>query len=69
MIVRKVGKDNLAGFMRSLGGETVYPDGWNITTAEDMGKYVEGVLKFNEKNPEMGHSFYMIWLIPFITSG
>jgi len=54
MILRKVGKYNLANFMRSLGGETVFPDGWNITTAEDMGKYVEAVLKFNEKNPEMG---------------
>ncbi|HAU31022.1 MAG TPA: serine hydrolase [Desulfotomaculum sp.] len=70
MIVRKVGKDNLANFMRSLGGETVFPGGWNITTAEDMGKYVEAILKFNEKNPEMGqkllydmaHSIYNVGL-------
>jgi len=70
MIVRKVGKDNLANFMRSLGGETVFPGGWNITTAEDMGKYVEAVLKFNEKNPELGqqllydmaHSIYNVGL-------
>lgn len=70
MILRKVGKENLANFMCSLGGKTVFPDGWNITTAEDMGMYVEAVLEFNEKNPEMGqqllydmaHSIYNVGL-------
>lgn len=54
MLTRHLGKDNIAAFMRSLGGRTVYPDGQNISTARDMGIYMEAVLDFAERHPELG---------------
>ncbi len=33
MLLRRLGKDRVAAFMRGLGGETVYPGGENITPA------------------------------------
>ncbi|NLG68694.1 MAG: serine hydrolase [Firmicutes bacterium] len=54
MLTRHLGKENIAAFMRSLGGRTVYPDGQNISTARDMGLYMEAVLRFAERQPELG---------------
>lgn len=54
MLLRRLGKDNVAAFMRSLGGQTVYPNGQNITTARDMAAYMEGVLNFSQQHKELG---------------
>ena len=70
MLMRYLGRDNIIEFMKDLGGETVYPDGQNITTAKDMGKYVEAVLAFAEKHPregsrlldDMAHAIYHVGL-------
>lgn len=55
MISRHLGRDNIAAYMRSLGGQTVFPNGENITTARDMGLYVQAVLDFAKANPELGN--------------
>ncbi|HHW13472.1 MAG TPA: LysM peptidoglycan-binding domain-containing protein [Firmicutes bacterium] len=54
MLLRRLGRENVAAFMRNLGGQTVYPNGQNITTARDMAAYMEGVLDFYRRNPELG---------------
>jgi len=54
MLVRYLGKENIAQFMRDLGGEVVFPDGTAMTTARDMGRYVQGVLDFARQHPELG---------------
>ncbi|MDQ0287622.1 beta-lactamase class A [Desulfofundulus luciae] len=54
MLVRHLGKDNVARFMRDLGGQTVFPGGENITTARDMGRYMEAVLEFSREHPALG---------------
>lgn len=70
MIVRQVGKDVIAARMHNLGGGTVFPDGRNITTAHDMGLYVEAALNFARRNPaagsrlidDMAHPIYHVGL-------
>ncbi len=57
MLVRHLGKDNLARFMRDLGGQTVFPGGENITTARDMGRYMKAVWEFSRKYPAQGERF------------
>lgn len=54
MLTRHLGKDNIADYMRGLGGETVYPNGENVTTAKDMAKYLQGVLDFRRRHPQLG---------------
>lgn len=54
MLLRRLGKENLADFMRSLGGETVYPEGRNVSTARDMGRYMRAVLAFARERPDLG---------------
>lgn len=54
ILVRHLGKDNIAAFMRELGGETVFPGGQNITCAKDMTVYVQGVLDFARAHPDLG---------------
>jgi beta-lactamase class A len=54
MLLRRLGKDNVASYFRSLGGETVYPEGQNISTARDLGIYMQGILDFTEREPELG---------------
>lgn len=54
MLTRYLGKDNIAAFMRSLGGKTVFPGGQNISTARDMGAYVQAVLDFARRRPDLG---------------
>lgn len=70
MLLRRLGRDNVASFMRGLGGATVYPGGENVTTARDMGAYVDGVLLFAREHPvlgsrlldDMAHSIYHVGL-------
>ncbi len=54
MLVRYLGKEKIAQFMCSLGGEVVFPDGVAMTTARDMGRYIQAVLDFAEQHPEPG---------------
>ena len=54
MLTRHLGKENIAAFMRRLGGRTVYPGGQNVSTARDMGVYVEAVLDFARRHPDLG---------------
>ena len=54
MLTRHLGKDNIAAFMRSLGGKTVFPGGQNVSTARDMGVYMQAVLDFARRHPELG---------------
>jgi len=55
MLLRHLGKENVAGFMRSLGAKVVYPDGRNVTTPREMGIYMMAVLDFARRNPEDGN--------------
>lgn len=54
MLLRRLGKDDVAAFMRRIGGRTVYPGGANVTTAADMGAYMEAVLNFAREHPVLG---------------
>lgn len=54
MLNRRLGLDNLKAFMRDLGGKTIYPEGQNWSTAEDLTTYMRAVLRFSEENPELG---------------
>jgi beta-lactamase class A len=54
MLLRYLGKDSVASFMKSLDGQTVYPDGSNISTAKDLATYVRAALAFAEKSPQHG---------------
>lgn len=70
MLFRHFGKDNVGAFMRSLGGEVIFPEGRRISTARDMGRYVEAVLDFARRHPllggrmldDMGHSIFHVGL-------
>ncbi len=55
MLIRYLGLENIARYMESLGGQVVYPDGQNVTTARDMGIYMQAVLDFAKKYPEPGN--------------
>ena len=54
MLMRYLGKENIKLFMERVGGRTVFPGGANITTAADMGAYMEAVLDFSKRHPELG---------------
>lgn len=54
MLLRRLGKDNVAAFMRSIGGKTVYPNGQNTTTAADLAAYLRAVLDFKQRHPDLG---------------
>lgn len=54
MLMRHLGRDSIIDFMEDLGGKTVYPGGRNITTARDMGAYMQAVLDFADKHPAEG---------------
>jgi beta-lactamase class A len=51
MLERRLGRDNIAEFMRSLGGKTVYPGGQNVSTPKDMAIYMEASLDFSKQDP------------------
>ncbi|MBC7342591.1 MAG: serine hydrolase [Clostridia bacterium] len=54
MLVRYLGQDSIANYMRNLGAWTVFPDGKNLTTARDMGVYLQAVLDLNRQYPAVG---------------
>ena len=70
MLFRHFGKERVGEFMRSLGGEVIFPEGRRISTARDMGLYVEAVLDFARQHPllggrmldDMGHSIFHVGL-------
>lgn len=70
MLEDHLGKGNIAAFMRNLGGRTVYPGGENVSTARDMAVYVQAVLDFAQRHPDLGgrlldhmaHSIYHVGL-------
>jgi len=70
MLARHLGRDNFRQFMLDLGGKTVYPGGKNLTTARDLGVYLQAVLDFVRRHPEEGkrllddlaHSIYHLGL-------
>lgn len=51
MLEKRLNKDNIAGFMRSLGGKVVYPWGLNVSTPEDLAVYMEAALNFASESP------------------
>lgn len=55
MLMRFLGKNNIKQFMKDIGGRNPYPDGENLMTARDMGTYMQAVLDFAKKNPELGN--------------
>jgi len=55
MLLRYLGKDKISEFMKSIGGKTVYPGGANVSTARDMGVYLQAVLDFTRKQPALGN--------------
>lgn len=52
MLRNFVGRESIAVFMRSLGGQTVFPNGQNLSTARDMAAYVQAALDFAKTNPD-----------------
>ncbi|HEY8416162.1 MAG TPA: serine hydrolase [Thermaerobacter sp.] len=70
MLFRHFGKDDVGRFMRELGGEVIFPGGRRISTARDMGIYVEAVLDFARRHPllgarildDMAHSIFHVGL-------
>ncbi|MGE5507840.1 MAG: serine hydrolase [Chitinophagales bacterium] len=54
MLLRRLGLSNVAAFMRSLGGQVVYPNGSNITTALDLATYMRAVVAFARRQPDLG---------------
>ncbi|QGP91316.1 Beta-lactamase enzyme family protein [Neomoorella glycerini] len=52
MLRNFVGKGSIADYMRSLGGQTVFPDGQNLSTARDMAIYVQAALDFARVNAD-----------------
>jgi beta-lactamase class A len=54
MLRRYLGMDNIISFMKGLGGNTVWPNGDNISTARDMATYMTATLNFQRDYPELG---------------
>ncbi|MGQ9755315.1 MAG: serine hydrolase [Desulfotomaculales bacterium] len=54
MLLRRLGLQRVAHFMRSLGGRVVFPRGQNVTTAADMGAYLWGLLHFTARHGRLG---------------
>lgn len=54
MLVRHLGYDNVMEFIRKLGPDTTRPFGSATTTARDMGAFVEELVAFAEREPELG---------------
>ncbi|NLW06907.1 MAG: serine hydrolase [Clostridia bacterium] len=54
MLERRLGIENIANYLWSIGGTTVYPEGQNISTAQDMGTYMQAILNFRDAHPELG---------------
>ncbi|MGE5528120.1 MAG: serine hydrolase, partial [Patescibacteria group bacterium] len=52
MLMRYLGKNNLIRYMRSMGAQTVYPNGENKSSPRDMALYVEAVINYAKKRPD-----------------
>lgn len=52
MLERRLGKQNIINFMKSIGGTVVYPGGQNISTPRDNAIYMEAALNFARESPE-----------------
>lgn len=61
MLERRLGLENIAAFMRDIGGTNVYPGWQNVSTARDMVTYMQATLDFAGKNPEHGQDI-LHWL-------
>lgn len=55
MLREKVGKTNFINYAKSIGGKVVYPGGKNVTTVQDLSKYLQHVMNFSKKNPALGN--------------
>jgi hypothetical protein len=55
MLRDRVGRANFQSYARSLGATTVYPNGQNMTTADDLGRYLKNVWNFWKKSPKYGN--------------
>lgn len=54
MLLRLLGRDKIAAFMREIGGLEPYPGGENLMTARDMATYLGAVVDFAATSPELG---------------
>ncbi len=54
MLERRLGIESIADYLSSLGGKTVYPEGKNISSAQDMGLYLQAISDFKNAEPEFG---------------
>lgn len=61
MLERRLGLENIANFMRQIGGTNVYPGWQNVSTARDMVTYMQATLDFAQKSPENGQDI-LHWL-------
>lgn len=52
MLRNFVGKGSVASYMSSIGGQTVFPNGQNYSTARDMATYVQAALDFAKVSPD-----------------
>lgn len=74
MLLDYLGRPNFVDYMKSLGGKTVYPTGKNVTTARDMGVYLNALLDFAKEHPHLGqrilddmaHSIFHIGIPQFL---
>lgn len=74
MLERRLGKNNIARFMRSLGGKVVYPWGENVSTPEDLASYMQSALDFAAQSPygeklmyDLAHTIWNTGLNRYIT--
>lgn len=54
MLLRRLGRDKVAGFTRKLGLRIAFPNDQNRTTAADLGVALRAVLDLQQKHPEWG---------------
>ncbi len=76
MLLRRLGRDRLAAFMAGLGGRVVFPGGRNLSTAADMGRYLEEALAFARRHElgrllldDLSHTIYDVGLPGLLPAG
>lgn len=74
MLEKYLGKGNIAAFMSSVGGKTVYPGGQNVSTPEDLATYMQAALDFSKVSHEgdkllydLAHTIWNTGLNRYIT--
>ncbi|OIK16326.1 hypothetical protein BIV60_04735 [Bacillus sp. MUM 116] len=50
MLKERVGQDNFIKYMKSLGGQYTYPNGQNLTSANDLSIYAKELYQFSNKS-------------------